>query len=61
MVTRVTLRKEEYEMLRTKAELFDHLVETDEITDEELAKVKKALRGPFLKKTEFLKKHPELT
>lgn len=52
--------KEEYDLLRNKADLFDHFVETEELSDEELADIKKALKGPFLTKAEFLKRHKDL-
>ena len=56
----VIVPKDEYDMLRTKADLFDHYVETEELSEEELSKVKKALKGSLLTKLEFLKRHPEL-
>jgi hypothetical protein len=56
----ITIPKDEYDLLKSKASLFDQYVETEELTDEELLKVRKALKGPFLAKTEFLKRHPEL-
>ncbi|MBN1968886.1 MAG: hypothetical protein JW870_05930 [Candidatus Delongbacteria bacterium] len=56
----IMVPKDEYDMLRTKADLFDHYVETEELSKEELSKVKKALKGPLLTKLEFLKRHPEL-
>ena len=52
--------KDEYDLLRHKADLFDHFVEVEELSKEELAQVKKALKGPFLTKSEFLKRHKYL-
>jgi hypothetical protein len=60
MVENVMIPKNEYDSLKRKAKLFDHYVETEELTKEELSQIKKALEGPFLTKSEFLKKHPEL-
>jgi len=57
----ITIPKEEYEKLKSKAELFEHYVETEVLNREELKQIKEALKGPFLTKTEFLKKHPELS
>ncbi|MFH0876230.1 MAG: hypothetical protein V1859_09910 [archaeon] len=58
--TSVMVPKDEYDMLRAKAELFDHFVETEDLNEEELKSIKKALKGPFMSKFEFLKKHPQL-
>ncbi len=43
-----------------KTSLFDKYIETDELSKDELDQTKKALKGPFLTKSEFLKRHPEL-
>ncbi len=56
----VSIPKDEYDELVKKAALFDHYVETEELTNEELKKVTEAMKGPFLTKSEFLKRHPEL-
>ncbi len=56
----ITLPKEEYDLLKKKAVLFDHFVETEELSKEELEKIREAMKGPFLSKTNFLKKHSEL-
>lgn len=56
----ITIPKEEYDLLKNKAELFDHFVETEELSKGELAGIKKALKGPFLTKAEFLKRHKYL-
>ena len=56
----ICLPKGEYDMLRTKADLFDKFIETEELTNTELNQVKKALKGPFMTKSEFLTKHSEL-
>ncbi|MBD3259501.1 hypothetical protein GF371_02610 [Candidatus Woesearchaeota archaeon] len=61
MNTTVSIPKDEYDELVKKAVLFDHYIETEELTAEELKKVKEALKGPFLTKEEFLKRHPELS
>jgi hypothetical protein len=60
MAESVTIPKDEYDLLKKKADLFDHFIETEELSKKELAKVKKALRGPFMTMSEFLKKHPQL-
>lgn len=56
----ITISKEDYDLLKNKAELFDHYVETEELSKEELTGIKKALKGPFLTKSEFLKRHKYL-
>ena len=56
----VMISKDEYALLRQKADLFDHMVEVEELSEDELAKVKSALKGPFMTKSEFLKKNPDL-
>ncbi len=56
----VVLPKEEYDALKRKADLFDHLVENEELTKEELASVENAMKGPFLTKSEFLKRHRDI-
>lgn len=61
MGTSIVIPKKEYDFLKKKAELFDHFVESEELTKEELAQIKKSLRGPFLSKAEFLKRHPNLS
>lgn len=52
--------QDEYDLLKQKAELFDKFIETEELTAEEMKMVKKALKGPYMSKSDFLKKHPEL-
>ena len=61
METSVIIPKEEYDELIKKVSLFDKYVETEELTEEELQQIRKALKGPFLTKAEFLKRHPELS
>lgn len=61
METSVIIPKEEYDELIKKATFFEHYIETEELTKEELKEIKKAMKGPFLTKSEFLKKHPELS
>ncbi len=56
----VTVPKKEYEELARKAKLFDEFVETENLSEEELKRIKEALSGPFQSKEEFLKRHPEL-
>jgi len=60
MGTEVMLSKEEYDELAKKAALFDQYIETEEITRAELKRIKLALQGPFLTKSEFLKRHPDV-
>ncbi len=60
MVTTVSIPKDEYDELVRKAKLFQHFVETEEISKEDLSKIKAALKGPFMTKFEFLKRHSEL-
>ena len=57
----VIISKEEYDTIKSKADLFDQFIETEELSKEELAKIKKAMKGPFLTKSEFLKRHSDLT
>jgi len=59
-MTELLISKEEYQLLKRKAELFDHYVENEELAPGDLAHIKKALQGPFIKKEEFMKRHPEL-
>ena len=61
MQSSITLPTQEYEELVRKATLFDHYLETEELTDEELRLIEEAMKGPFLTKAEFLKRHPELS
>ena len=56
----IRIAKKEYNELKEKAELFDQYIETEELTKEELKQIKEAMKGPFITKEEFLKKHPEL-
>ena len=56
----VIIPKDEYDLLKSKADMFDHYLENEELDEEELSQLKKALKGPFLTKAEFLKRHPEL-
>ena len=56
----ISISKEEYDELVQKASLFDHYIETEELTSEEINKIKQAMKGPFLTKSEFIKRHPEL-
>ena len=60
MGTTVNIPKEEYDELVRKANLFQHFVETEELSKEDMAQIRTALKGPFMTKSEFLKKHPEL-
>lgn len=56
----ISLPKTEYDFLRMKADLFDRYIETEELTRAELVKIKKSMKGPFLSKAEFLRRHPDL-
>lgn len=56
----ITIPKEEYDLLKNKAELFDHFLETEELSKEELAGIRKALKGHLLTKSEFLRRHKYL-
>jgi hypothetical protein len=56
----VIIPKDEYDFLKSKAYLFDQYVETEQLSEEELLQIKNALKGPFLTKAEFLKRHPGL-
>jgi hypothetical protein len=60
MGTSVVIPKDEYDVLKKKAEFFDQYLETEDLSSEEIAKVKDALKGPFLTKAEFLKRHQDL-
>ncbi len=57
----INITMDEYEELLKKANLFDHYIETEELTKEEIKAVNEALKGPFMSKKEFLKRHPELS
>ena len=56
----IAIPKEEYDLLKQKAALFEHFVETETLTGSELARIRKAMRGPFLTKSEFLRRNPHL-
>ena len=56
----ITIQKSEYNFLKKKADLFDHYVEAEHLSKEELRKIEKALKGPFISKAKFLRRHPEL-
>lgn len=56
----IAISKDEYDLLKTKADLFDRFIETEELSKEELEQIKKAMKGPFLSKSEFLKRHKDL-
>jgi hypothetical protein len=56
----IAIPKDEYDLLKHKADLFDRFIETEELSKEELDKIKKAMKGPFLTKSAFLKKHSDL-
>jgi len=60
MNTSICIPKEEYDFLKRKADLFDHYVKSERLSKEELNQIKKAMKGPFLSKAEFLKRHPHL-
>jgi len=60
MTDSITIPRDEYDSLKERASLFDHYVETEELSKEELKQIRKALKGPFLSKSEFLKRHPHL-
>ena len=56
----VIIPKEEYDLIKTKADLFDHFIEIEELDKKELAQIKKAMKGPLLTKSQFLKRHKYL-
>ncbi|MBN1157329.1 hypothetical protein JXA85_06920 [Candidatus Woesearchaeota archaeon] len=56
----VMIPRDEYELLKSKADLFDHFIEIEELSVEELAQIKNALKGNLLTKAEFLKRYPYL-
>lgn len=56
----ITISKKKFEELQKKAQLFDSYVANEEISKEELAAIKEALKGPFLSKEDFLAQHPHL-
>ena len=61
MGTTVCLPKTEYDELLKKANLFDHYVEVEELSATELIEIEKVLKGSFLTKFEFIKRHAELS
>ncbi len=56
----ISIPRKEYESLRKKATLFEHFVESEKLTKEELESIQKALNGQTFSKSEFLKKHADL-
>lgn len=57
----ITIPKREYDSLKRKANLFEHYVESERLSKEELNQIKKALKGPFLSRSEFLRRHTNLS
>lgn len=60
MSSTISVSKQEYDDLVRKASLFEQYIENEELSEEELTQIHKALKGPFLSKTEFLKRHSDL-
>lgn len=60
MGTTVCIPKEEYDELIQKASLFEHYVKTEELSKDELKKIEESMKGPFMTKLGFLRRHPEL-
>ena len=56
----ITIPREEYDFLKQRSNLFEQYIEIEELSKTELAQIKKALKGPFLSKAEFQKRHPHL-
>jgi hypothetical protein len=59
----VSISKDEYEELKHKSELLNEIIgiiEEEELTAEEIDKIKKAEKSPPMTEEEFLKNHPEL-
>jgi hypothetical protein len=60
MSTTICIPKDEYDALKRKADLFEHYVESEKLTKNEISEIKKALKGTFISKAEFLRRHPHL-
>lgn len=60
MTESMILSKKEYAVLKYKADMFDQYIETEELSEKELNEINNALKGNFLTKAEFLKRHQEL-
>lgn len=52
--------REEFEIMKRKADLYDNMMDDEELTPEELAQVENATKKTFMTYEDFLKKHPEL-
>lgn len=56
----ISIPKEEYETLVHKSAIYDQIVESEELTKEEIERLEQARLGKSLTEEEFKKKHPEL-
>jgi hypothetical protein len=57
----ISIPKDEYEALKAKADIFDQFIESEELTDDEIDRINKAIKGPFLSKSEFQRRHRHLS
>ena len=56
----INIEKGEYEELVRKAHLFDHFIEVEALTQDELKQIRKALKTHRVSESEFLGRHPDL-
>lgn len=56
----ISIPKKEYEILIYKSAMYDEIVESEELTQEEIKRLEEARMGKSLTEKEFLKRHPEL-
>lgn len=56
----ITISSKEYKLLKYKSKVFDHFIETEQLSKDEIDKIRIALKGPFVSEEEFIKRHPEI-
>ncbi len=60
MSSTISIPQNEYNELLRKASLLDIIIDSENLTTEELERLKKARMGPSITEEEFLDRHPEL-
>ncbi len=56
----ISIPQSEYNELLRKASLLNSIIDSENLTPEELERLKKARMGPSITEEEFLNRHPEL-
>jgi len=60
MSSTICIPQNEYDELLRKASLLNSIIDSENLTTEELERLKKARMGPSMTEEDFLEKHPEL-